>query len=123
MKLEDSRALQLGAAQLEAKCVELFARTRDAVVAQRVTPRPPRAPAPPQAEPQAPHFGFQTPAPPNAPRLEAEILDPVRARLELQRHIDRIRAFSTHLHNASRLAAGIADLLEHGTVRGGNAAR
>lgn len=126
MNHDDLEQLQPIAARLEADLVRLFTMTRDAVVAHDRDPRPPAPPpAPvPRVKPtRANNWGFHAPAPRHAPRLPAESIPPQTAQQKLLRYVEQLRATASSLHNASRLLAAIADLLEHGTKRAMNRGR
>lgn len=125
MNHDDLELLQPIAARLEADLVRLFTMTRDQIVAHDRDPRPPApAPAAPPPRPTAANnWGFHAPAPKHAPRLPAETIPPEVAQQKLLRYVEQLRAAAVCLHNASRLLAGIADLLEHGTKRAINRGR
>ena len=87
---------------------------------QHVAPRVPGVtftPPPETETPPAPSYGFQEPAPPDAPKLEAENVTPEDARARLLDYVAVLRRFSEQMNNVSRFSDAIADLLEHGTVK------
>lgn len=107
----------------EMRLVQMVQRTKATIVQQRAQqpPRAPRVAQPPPGpapEPSGPNWGFyQQPAPPNAPKLEADVVTPEEARARLARSIRTLRSCATRLHNASRLVGAIADMVEAAAQR------
>lgn len=118
MKLEDFAELADKGGQLERSAASAFEQTRAAVTGGQ-PPRPPTATVtpPPEGEPPAPSYGFQDPAPPDAPKLEPQNYTPEEAQDQLVRYVAVLRRFAKQMHNVSRFADATADLLQHGTVR------
>lgn len=118
MKLEDFAELAGEGGRLERSAAEVFRQSRAAVKAGQA-PRAPSEfdPAVGGADPPAPAFGWQQPAPPDAPKLEAENVPPEQAAMRLQKYIAVLRRFAGQMSNVSRLTDATADLLEYGSVR------
>lgn len=118
MKLEDFAELASKGSQLERSAAECFRQTTAAVKTGQ-SPRAPSEfePAVGEADPPAPAFGWQQPAPADAPKLEAENVEPEEAGRRLRGYIAVLRDFARQMHNVSRLSDATADLLEHGAVR------
>ncbi len=118
MKLEDFAELASKGGRLERSAAECFRQTTAAVKAGQA-PRAPSEfdPAVGVADPPAPAFGWQQPAPADAPKLEAENVEPEEAARRLRGYIGILRNFARQMHNVSRLTDATADLLEHGAVR------
>ena len=117
-RLDDMAELAAVARRLERTLVEVFTRARDSIMYDGVTPKPPPAEAAVPADPAdlGPTEGFQSPAPPDAPKLEAENYDPATAQAKLRNYGQALRRLSAHLANCAKLTGAIADLLEHGTT-------
>lgn len=119
--LKDFGELVTKAAQLENQVADLL-RNSIGAVRDGATPRAPREPEPgppapaPAPEPGPPHYGFQNPAPPNAPKLEPENISPQEARKRLQDYIACVRRFGDHMQNVGKLSHALADLLERGAT-------
>lgn len=120
MKIEDFAEIAEGGKRLERVAADAFRDAKAAVMGQQVAPRVPGVvftPPPETETPPAPSYGFQEPAPPDAPKLEADIVSPEDARARLLEYIRVLRRFAVQMHNVSRFSDAIADLLEHGTVQ------
>lgn len=120
MKIEDFTAIADGGKRLERVAADAFRECKAAIMGQEIAPRVPGVtftPPPETETPPAPHHGFQEPAPPDAPKLEAENVTPEDAQEKLLEYIAVLRRFAEQMHNVSRFSDAIADLLEHGTVR------
>jgi hypothetical protein len=125
--LEDLEKMQSSLHGFEMRLLEMFNRTKATIVQQRATaagrpiPRPPRVsnePPPPPPEPRAPNWGFyQEPAQPSAPKLEPDVVTPREAQARLARSVRALRTCAMRLHNASRLVAAIADMVEAAAQR------
>jgi hypothetical protein len=118
VKLEDFAEIAAEGGRLERSAAEVFRQTTAAVKAGQA-PRAPSEhdPATAPTDPPAPAFGWQQPAPPDAPKLEAENVEPEQAALQLQKYIAVLRRFAGQMNNVSRLTDATADLLEYGAVR------
>jgi len=118
VKLEDFAELAAEGGRLERSAAEVFRQTTAAVKAGQA-PRAPSEtePAVGEADPPAPAFGWQQPAPPDAPKLEAENIEPEQAAIRLQSYIGILRRFAGQMSNVSRLTDATADLLQYGSVR------
>lgn len=114
MDLGDLVDLARHAQNLELRMREQFIDVRDQIAASRVV----NAPTPAQHPPPAPrNGGWYEPAPPGAPQLPPPSVDPDEARSRLDEALAAIRALGNHLHNSSRLAHGIADMLDKAIPR------
>lgn len=126
MKLEDFAELAATGSALERSAAAAFEQTRAAVTGGQ-PPRPPTPTVtpPPEDSPPAPSYGFQEPAPVDAPRLEAQNYTREEAQDHLASYVAVLRRFAGQMNNVSRFADATADLLQQGTVRpkGHNAER
>ena len=120
VKIEDFAAIADGGKRLERVAADAFREAQAAILGQKIAPQIPGVvfTPPPETEmPPAPSYGFQEPAPPDAPKLEAENVRPEDAQATLLEYIAVLRRFAVQMHNVSRFSDAIADLLEHGTVQ------
>lgn len=134
------KELRVKTGALQAQFVVLLERTKGHVAAgdpvqpgQRVPQRAPGEPPPParppvrnaafykrprpqgETAPYNPPMGFQSPAPPAAPRLPPPPpppTDPSAARRLVLEYIGDLRAAAIHLHNSAQILVAISELLE-----------